>query len=72
MKKNLKTSRKNKFPQGWDETRVRRVLDHYERQTDEAAAAEDDALFSKPKHTLMQIPVKLVPAVRRLLNKKAS
>ena len=72
MKKKLKTSKKNKFPQGWDEVRVRRVLHHYERQTDEAAATEDDALFRKPKHTLMQIPVKLVPAVRRLLNKKAS
>ncbi len=72
MKKKLKTSKKNKFPSGWDEARVRRVLDYYEHQSDEAAAVEDDALFSNPKHTFMQIPVKLVPAVRRLLNKKAS
>jgi hypothetical protein len=72
MKKSLKTSKKNKFPLGWNEARVRRVLDYYENQPDEAAAAEDDALFGKPKHTLMQIPVKLVPAVRKLLKKKAS
>jgi len=29
------------FPPGWDEGRVRRVLGHYEAQSDEEAAAED-------------------------------
>jgi hypothetical protein len=72
MKRKLKSSKKNKFPKGWDEARVRRVIKHYESQSDEAAAAEHDARFDNEKHTLMQIPVKLVPAVRRLLNKKAS
>jgi hypothetical protein len=72
MKKKLKSSKKNKFPKGWDEARVRRVIKHYEEQSDEAAAAEHDALFDHQKHALMQIPVKLVPAVRKLLNKKAS
>ena len=64
--------RQHRFPPGWDEARVRRVIKHYESQSDEAAAAEHDALFNDKKHTLMQIPVKLVPAVRRLLNRKAS
>ena len=72
MKKKLKSSKKTKFPKGWDEARVRRVIKHYENQSDEAAAAEHEALFSDNKHTFMQIPVKLVPAVRRLLNRKAS
>ena len=27
--------KQNKFPPGWDEARVRRVLEHYESQTDE-------------------------------------
>jgi hypothetical protein len=72
MKKKLKSSKKNKFPKGWDEARVRRVIKHYESQSEEAAAAEHDALFSDKKHTFMQIPVKLVPAVRKLLSKKAS
>ena len=31
------------FPPGWDELRVRRVLEHYESQTEEQAVAEDDA-----------------------------
>lgn len=31
-----------KFPSGWDEDRVRKVLKHYEEQTDEEATAEDE------------------------------
>jgi hypothetical protein len=30
---------KNRFPKGWDEDRVKRVLDHYENQTEEEAVA---------------------------------
>jgi len=33
----------SKFPPGWDEDRVRRVLEHYERQSDDEAVAEDEA-----------------------------
>ena len=33
------------FPAGWDEERVRRVLAHYENQTEEEAVAEDEAAY---------------------------
>ena len=36
----------NHFPKGWDEERVKRVLDHYENQTDDERAAEIDAAFN--------------------------
>lgn len=72
MKKTARSSPKNKFPKGWDEKRVREVLAHYEGQSDEEAAAEDDRVFSDRRHTFMQIPTKLVPAVRKLIAKKAS
>ena len=32
----------NEFPSGWDERRVRDILEHYESQTDEEAAAEHE------------------------------
>jgi len=32
------------FPPGWNEARVRRVLAHYEAQSDEEAVAEDEAV----------------------------
>ena len=59
--------RRNKFPPGWDEERVRRVVEHYESQTDEEAVAEDEAAFEVTTHTAMEIPVELLPAVRELL-----
>ncbi len=37
--------RQTRFPPGGDEERVRRVLEHYESQTDEEAVAEDEAAF---------------------------
>jgi hypothetical protein len=59
-----------KLPQGWDEARVRRVLDHYESQTDDEAAAEDQAAFESTTHTAMEVPVELVPEVRQLIAKR--
>ena len=41
--------KENKFPPGWDEERVRRVLAHYEEQTEDDAAAEDGAAFEDRK-----------------------
>jgi hypothetical protein len=61
----------SKFPPGWDEERVERVLAHYESLTEEEAVAEDEAAYEDPGQTLMEIPHELVPAVRRILAKKA-
>jgi hypothetical protein len=58
------------FPPGWDEERVRRVLGHYDSQSDEEAVAEDEAAFESTTHTAMEIPVDLVPEVRELLAKR--
>ena len=59
-----------RFPPGWDEARVRRVLEHYESQTDDEAVAEDEAAFEAPAETTMQVPVDLVPAVRKLIARR--
>ena len=58
------------FPEGWDEERVRRVLEHYDKQSDEEAVAEDEASYESTTHTAMEIPVELVPQVRELLAKR--
>jgi len=63
------STKKNRFPEGWDLDRVQQVLSHYEEQTDEEAIAEDEAAFEDKKQTMMAIPVELVPAVRELLAK---
>ena len=58
------------YPTGWDEKRVRKVLDHYEGQSDEEAVAEDEAAWEAPTHTMMEVPVDLVDAVRALIAKR--
>ena len=58
-----------KFPTGWDEEKVRRVLAGYEEQTEEEAVAEDEAAFEDQTQTAMEIPNELVPIVRELIAK---
>jgi hypothetical protein len=60
----------SKFPPGWDEERVRRVLEHYDQQSDDEALAEDEAAYESTTHTVMKVPIDLVPAVRELLAKR--
>ena len=59
----------NRFPEGWDEQRVRRVLEHYEHQTEDEAVAEDEAAYEDRTESMVQVPVELVPAVRELIAK---
>ena len=55
--------RQHRFPPGWDEDRVRKVLTHYDEQT------EDEAAFEDSTQTVMEVPNELVPAVRELIAK---
>jgi hypothetical protein len=61
--------KQSKFPPGWDEERVKRVLAHYEFQTEEEAVAEDESSFEALEQTVMEIPTELVPKVRELIAK---
>ena len=57
----------DRFPAGWDEEKIRRVIDYYENQTEEEAVAEDEAIEDNIEQTTMQIPQHLVSAVRELI-----
>jgi hypothetical protein len=61
--------KQSKYPAGWDENRVKHVLEHYEFQSEDEAVAEDEAAFEAPDQTLMEIPTELVPQVRELIAK---
>jgi hypothetical protein len=58
----------NKFPHGWDEDRTKRVLAHYEDQTEDEARAENEAGIESSE-TVMSVPRSLVPKVRELIAK---
>jgi hypothetical protein len=60
-------SESNKFPKGWDAERVRRLLEHYEEQSEEEAVAEDEAAFDDDGQTFVEVPKELVPEVRKLI-----
>lgn len=66
----MKEKKQTRFPEGWDEARVREVLDYYENQTEEEAIAEAEAAFESRTDTLMTVPNDLVPAVRELIAKR--
>ena len=58
----------NNFPAGWDESRVRKVLAHYEAQSQDEASSEDEAGVASSE-TVMNIPHDLVSQVRELIAK---
>ncbi|OGV75080.1 MAG: hypothetical protein A3K19_00780 [Lentisphaerae bacterium RIFOXYB12_FULL_65_16] len=63
--------KKNTFPRGWDESRVKKVLAHYEGQTEEEAVAEDEAAWKDRTATFIEVPTQLLPRIRELLAKAA-
>jgi hypothetical protein len=60
-------TRKTKFPPGWDEARVQRLIAHYEQQGEDEQVAEDEAAQQAPGQTLVAVPAELLPSVRGLL-----
>lgn len=59
--------KQSKFPYGWDEERIQKVIAHYEQQTEDEAALEDEAAFESSSQTVIEIPKELVPIVRELI-----
>jgi hypothetical protein len=61
---------KQKFPAGWNEDRVRKLIAHYEQLDENEQVAEDEAAHETEGQTLMVVPTELVPAVRELIAQK--
>jgi hypothetical protein len=57
------------YPTGWNEERVRKLLLHYETQTEEEAVAEDEATLRRRDQTVMVVPKRLVPTITRMIAK---
>ncbi len=64
--------KQSRFPKGWDEDRVKRVLDHYDKVTEDEAVAENEAAWEDESQTFVEVPNELVPAVRELIAKKVT
>lgn len=64
--------KQTKFPRGWNEARVEKVLAHYGAQSEEEAVAEDEAAFESTDQTFIEVPNELVAAVRELIARRNS
>lgn len=63
--------KKNKYPKNWDDSRVKAVLNHYELQTEDEAAEEDELAWQERTKTFIEVPNSLLPHIRQLLAKTA-
>jgi len=61
--------KQTKSPAGWDQERIREIIEYYESQTDDEALAEQKHALEKQKETLVDVPVELLPFVRELIAK---
>ncbi len=60
--------KEQRFPAGWDEQRVKRLLGELDARTDEEWIAADEAATSEgADQTVITVPAALLPAIRRLL-----
>lgn len=57
--------KQSNYPNGWDEERIKRVLSHYENQSEDEAIAEDEAVMEGVSQNLFELPANLVPHVRK-------
>jgi hypothetical protein len=60
------------FPPGWDESRVKRLISHYEQMDEDAQEAEDEAALEQEGQTVMVVPNDLVSKVRELIARRTS
>lgn len=61
--------KKQKYPRGWNEKRVREVIAHYEGQSEDEQASEIEAALQAEATTLIPVPNDLVPLVLKLIKK---
>lgn len=61
-----------KYPKGWDENRVKALINHYEQMSDEELLVEDEAAQELEGQTVMIIPTELVPEVLELIRKTSA
>jgi hypothetical protein len=64
------TKKKQKYPAGWDEKRIRKLAEHYDNQTEYDQVAEHEEAFRAKNQTVMVVPTELVPEIIKMINRK--
>jgi len=58
---------KQEFPPGWNERKVRAVIQHYDRLTDDELAHEIETAQEVKEETLISVPTELLPTIQQLI-----
>ena len=61
----------NRYPKGLNRKKVRALIDYYDNQSDANAIAEAEASYRRRSTSWVEVPVKLLPAVRQLIARGA-
>ena len=65
--------KKQQFPKGWDEQRVKQLIAELDARTDEEwIAADEAAAADADDQTVITVPTALLPEIRRLLASQKS
>ena len=65
----MKKKDANRYPKGWTRKQIEALAEYYDNQKDEAAVAE--AAYRKRQSSLIEVPIRLLPEVRKLLARRA-
>ena len=68
----MRTMNEQRFPKGWDEQRVKRLIAELDARTDEEWIAADEAAADSGDQAVMTVPTALLPEIRRLLASQKS
>lgn len=67
----MKKKDPNRYPKGWNRKKTDALIRYYENQSDEEAIAEAEAAYRRRQTSLIEVPIKLLPEVRRLIARRA-
>jgi hypothetical protein len=67
----MKKKDPNRYPKGLTRKKVLALIEHYDNQSDEEAIAEAEAAYRKRQSSLIEVPIKLLPEVRKLIARRA-
>ncbi len=62
--------KKQAYPAGWDESRIRKLAEYYDNQTEDEQVAEHEAAFRAEGQTVMVVPTELVPVIVKFISKE--
>ena len=68
--KDMTKKKKETYPFGWDEARIRKLAEHYDKQTEDEQVSEHEAAFLAEGQTVMVVPSELVSEIVRLISEK--